>query len=697
VTAGTTDGARAAEVFARYDDELLRQVAGRLIRPRQHWSQDDLIERMSRALDDPVHIDRTIKPLSPVARQLLHLVGVSRQARWPVQGLADLLLFLGHVTGLAPVQELLDSGLLLPVLAPSQTVRSLEVWLGQAGAAPIEVLVQSLAAERCRAEPLALPEVAADKANKVVVEETDGIEWLLRLAALWQAARTAGFRQTQSGGLFKRDLDRLRAHPLLAGMPPDCPGEPADPAAFVFDLARALGVLSIQAEDITAGVIPATWEAGLGAANGEVWTALFALSGYDPLAGFGGDPGSRWLRTAGLAVVAVLAQAPLTAWFNIDAVAEALAGRHPEWRRDVNRAARWCAAYTLGVLRPLGFVESARAGDGRRIRLTALARAVISGGPRPADPPAGQALLVQPNLEVVLYRQGLTTLLLGQLTRFAEWKTIGLACTLALTAESVYRGLESGLSAADIQRVLERHSSRPVPASVVETLRSWASKRERVQVYPSAVLLEFRTPAELEMATKQGLVDQAVTDRIGLVASDSAIDYTRFRLVGSRDYLAADEPCVQVGDDGLTLTVHDGRADLLLGSEVRRLAQSGEPADNDRTVYRLSRESLKRARESGVDVRWLEEWFRRRTGSAMPPTARLLFLGADAGTATMARTVVVQVSNNDVADGLEHWPMFRALAVERLGPTTFAVADATVPALIRLLGELGVLATTADS
>jgi hypothetical protein len=696
MTAPATDGARAAAVFARYDDELLRHVAGRLVRPRQHWPADELIDRMSRALDDPVSIDRTLKPLSPAARQLLHLIGLSRQFRWPVQGLADLLLFLGHVTGLGPVLELLETGLLLPALAPAQTVRSLEVWLGQAGAAPIEVEVLSLAAERCRAEPLALPDVAPEKTNKLAVEESDGLEWLLRLAALWQTARTAGFRQTQSGGLFKRDLDRLRAHPLLATMPPDTAAQPADPAVFVFELGRALGVLADQAEDISAGTVPDTWERGLAAAVGEIWAALFAVAGYDPLAGYGAEPGSRWVRSAGLALVATLAKTAPGAWVDLDAVAGAVAERHPEWRRDVGRAALWCAAYAVGLLQPLKLAETARADDGRRVRLTALARTLLNSAPPPDDGPAGQALLVQPNLEVVLYRQGLTPLLLGQLTRFAEWKTVGLACTLALTAESVYRGLESGLSAADVQRILERHSSRPLPPSVVETLRSWASKRERVQVYPSAVLLEFRTPAELELATKQGLVDQAVTERIGLVASDSTIDYTRFRLVGTRDYLAADEPCVQIGDDGLMLTVHEGRADLLLGSEIRRISPPGEPADNDRTVYRLNRESLKRARELGVDVRWLEEWFRRRTGAAVPATIRLLFLGADAGTATLTRCVVVQVTGADVADGLEHWPAFRALEVERLGPTTFRVPESAVQPLSRLLAELGLRSPQTD-
>src|SRR5439155_1607544 len=84
-------------------------------------------------------------------------------------------------------------------------------------------------------------------------------------------------------------------------------------------------------------------------------------------------------------------------------------------------------------------------------------------------------------------RQGLTPPLLARLTRFAEWQTIGLACTLRLTADSVYRGLESGETLNDIVRLLERHGTRAISETVLGSLRSWASKRERVLGYAAAL------------------------------------------------------------------------------------------------------------------------------------------------------------------------------------------------------------------
>jgi len=200
----------------------------------------------------------------------------------------------------------------------------------------------------------------------------------------------------------------------------------------------------------------------------------------------------------------------------------------------------------------------------------------------PPDRPAiEQTMLVQPTLEVVLYRQGLTPVLIGRLSRFAVWKTLGLACTLQLTAESVYHGLEAGETLADLVALFERHGTRGLSETVLGSLRSWASKRERVLIFPAALLLEFRTPGDLDRALRQGQVERKVTGRIGLIAAEDRINYGQFRLVGTRDYLAAEEVCAAVEADGLTLAVNENRSDLLLDSEVRRFAEPVNSAGLD--------------------------------------------------------------------------------------------------------------------
>ena len=122
----------------------------------------------------------------------------------------------------------------------------------------------------------------------------------------------------------------------------------------------------------------------------------------------------------------------------------------------------------------------------------ALGRYVLALGPTPpARQTFDQFLFVQPNFEVIAYRQGLTPQLVGLLSRFAWWSQIGSALELKLTRESIVHGLNGGLSADTMLETLTRHSQRVLPAGVVDAVGDWASRRERVSFYASATLIEF--------------------------------------------------------------------------------------------------------------------------------------------------------------------------------------------------------------
>src|SRR4029453_18077347 len=135
-----------------------------------------------------------------------------------------------------------------------------------------------------------------------------------------------------------------------------------------------------------------------------------------------------------------------------------------------SRQRDWASAFLLGLAYPLRLVQAARTGDGAwAVRLTALGRWLLEGGGVPSvESDYPKTLLVQPNLEVVAYRQGLTPALVARLTRFAAWQSLGSACTLQLGPESVYRALEGGLTFDDILRTLEQHGTRATPPAVVD-------------------------------------------------------------------------------------------------------------------------------------------------------------------------------------------------------------------------------------
>src|SRR5260370_28506022 len=74
---------RLERTLRAYEESLLRQVAGKLLRPRGLWPIEELIERCRAAFDNIATIDRRLKELNPPARRLLALIDHSDQRCWP--------------------------------------------------------------------------------------------------------------------------------------------------------------------------------------------------------------------------------------------------------------------------------------------------------------------------------------------------------------------------------------------------------------------------------------------------------------------------------------------------------------------------------------------------------------------------------------------------------------------------------------
>jgi hypothetical protein len=672
--------ARAA--VERYGDALLRRCAAQFGRQRVQNEPKELRDHIVTALENSVLIDRTIKGLTPAARRLLRLVGMSRQHRWLVQALVDIGSILQSEDGIAPIRELLESGLAFPELsARGGKILSWDEWLSGATTQALAIHIPPLAAARAHREPLNLPKVDFDVLPHVPME-ADGNEWLLRMAVAWQFVRESPLRLTQQNGFFKRDLDRLRSHPLLAAPPSEHIEEVPDPALLAIALAQSERLLIRDSEQVSVQDFPAAWSGGLGAALESLWSSVVALKDWGPLSGCMGES-NRPLAALAVLALAILADLPQDQWAVADDVDHALAAG-----ADGRPGA--VAAFLLGLAHQMRFVQAAKHLDRWWVRLSPMGRAILSGlTPRPTAPPAEQTLVVQPNLEIVLYRQGLTPKLIARLSHIAEWKSLGLACTLGLTAESVYRGLESGESLGDILALFNRHGTRPLSDTVLNSLRSWASKRERVLVFPSALVLEFRNRDDLDRAVRHGLIEHRLTDRIGLIGNEGSIDYQQFRLVGTRDYLAADERCIDVSPAGLELVVNEHKSDLLLESELRRFAERGDDQD-DRLRYHLTVDSLRSARRFGLDEQGLDAWFRRRAGQALPPTARLLLTADEAPPFALARQLTLRVPTEELANGLAAWPETAELVGKRLAPTVFALPDDSADRLRATLERLGI-------
>jgi hypothetical protein len=688
---------RLKQTLQRYDPALVREVAARLVRPRNEWPVDELIERCAATATNAPVIDRRLQELDPAARRVLALIGHSRQPRWRLGSLLEFLAALGHAEGPRPVFALFEAGLLYPDLPDDVTrLRSFEQWLGQASAVGFTFFAHPEVAARALGEDLGLPECPSTVTEAGTVHEADGLEWPLRLAVLWQQVAAGPLRRTQQGDFFKRDLDRLRGDPLLNGPAADSLADVPDAGLLAIALASILGIVEERDGELGAAGLPAAWDEGLPATLASLCSALPHLEAWDPLDGWrAGGAASSPFPSAYLLALLLLSRLPDGAWARPADVGDWVLAHHPYWTAESVRPSRlreWAGTFLLGLAYQLRWLQAARDTQGEWVvRLAPLGRWLLGQGePPPPDTTYPQTLLVQPNLEIIAYRQGLTLPLMAKLARFAAWKSLGAACTLQLEPETVYRALESGETFQSILQTLEQHGTRTTPAPVVESLRTWANKRERITVYPSGAILEFASAEDLNEALSRGLPGTRLTDRLALVATESAIDYRHYRLTGTRDYSLPPERCVEVDADGVTLTIDLTRSDLLLETELPRFAESlPRPSANGRRQYRLTPASLASAQESGLSLPLLEVWFTQRTGQPVPAAARLLITGSQLPAPELRQHLVLHVATEEIANGLMQWPATRELIEARLGPTALAVAEADAEKLreqLRLLG-----------
>jgi hypothetical protein len=706
-----------------YDEPLLRAVAAKLFKPRGQWPAEELIERSLASLANAAVIDRRLEDLDLAGRRLLACMGHSRQPRWMLGQLVELLDALGHGEGLLPIFTLFEAGLLypdlgtsgqgrlaraerqaangrgvtrLPSLATRHSLRTFEQWLGHASATGFAVFALPMVIHRALGTDLGLPELPSLRLEAGPVHEADGLEWPLRLAVLWQQLGNAPLRRTQGGDFFKRDLDRLRADPILNSAPVDNLSEIPDASLLAIALAQSTGVAELREGEFRAGVLPAEWEGGLPGTLAALWTALPSLQVWNPRDGWSPSPSAGHpYPSAYLLSFLLLAKLPANAWASPTEIERWVVDHHPFWKDEKPRPSRrrsWLSTFLLGFAYQLRLLQAAKGPKGQwLVRLSPLGRWLLGLVEAPIQSTTfTQTLLVQPNLEIVVYRQGLTLGMIARLSRFASWKSLGAACTLQLRADTIYRGLESGLTFEGVLQTLEQHGMRPTPPAVVESLRTWAGKRERITVYPAATLFEFGSGEDLNEALGRGLPGIRLSDRLLVVAGENAIDFRHFRLTGTRDYSLPQEKCVEVDADGVTLAVDLTRSDLLLETELQRFAESLDHAGvNGRRRYRLTPPSLAGGRNSGLLLRDLDDWFTQRAGQPLSPAARLLFGGDQLPPVELRTQLVLHVATSELADGLVQWPGTRSLIRQRLGPTTLVIVEENAELLRQRLGALG--------
>lgn len=118
-------------------------------------------------------------------------------------------------------------------------------------------------------------------------------------------------------------------------------------------------------------------------------------------------------------------------------------------------------------------------------RLTALGKEVFGIEREPRD----SRILVNPNFEIMLFCDGLRGMHLEMtLARFAERTSAEQVRRYRVTRESIREGIRSGLSLADIQRVLETSADHELPDPVRVALKDWGKDLDWVEIRPTVQL-----------------------------------------------------------------------------------------------------------------------------------------------------------------------------------------------------------------
>jgi hypothetical protein len=699
-----------------------------------------LAVRLTEELDDPTAVARLVSRLDSPSRQALALFALTETTVWPLPGLAHALASLGMDLRTAVLPLLSEGMLALDAGTETGPLDDVTHWLDEEPhGRPVLLRIHPATAQGVRVSP---PEGRLRSVVTSVsqVREADSLEPVVRLGAMWQRVGVEPLRQTQQGALYKRDFDRINEDPVLAGAVSDAlENVPAMPMLWL-SLAHRVGLIHLDASgERLEAAGPSYWDDNalhLPQMAATSWLGMRDWWEWDRSAEEAPDAGLpiAFLRPTVLLWLSTLEE---DEWVSLEDLGEHLRERSPQWDRlsfqadlpegappprragsarrrgaaPVNlttRGERVLKGLLLGAGYALGLVRVAEERGSRRtvVQLSALGRyAMALGPPPPPRPMIEHFLFVQPNFEIIAYRQGLNAQLVGQLSRFAWWMKLAAALELRLTQEASVFGFEGGLTAERMIEILARHSQRPLPTLVPDALHRWASHRERITVYAAATLIEFHTRADRDRAEALWNSERpdtflAVADRLLLVENPQRIPTDRIRTIGARDYRHPPEKCVSVEPDGVTLALDLTRSDLLIDAEMSRIGEeiSGQrpPMMGDSGTapvrrYLVSGSSLSRAAELGVTSAQIHEWFLRRTGSPPSPAIRLL-LGAISPTPArmhVRRMLVVTTPTPDLADGLLQHPLTRNLIGDRLGPTSLAIPDDRLDALKDVLTQLG--------
>lgn len=286
---------------------------------------------------------------------------------------------------------------------------------------------------------------------------------------------------------------------------------------------------------------------------------------------------------------------------------------------------------------------------------------------------SGPALLVQPNFEVLVYLDLLTSGSVQALAGASLKRLDAQTATFELDRGSVTYALAGGMDVTALLDQLENHAMH-VPDNVRGAIRDWSARRDRLQIHTGTRIIEYPDEAHRDAALAKLTGARALAERFVLLDRDAAEP----GLQSDFDHHFGVDPALKVRPDGTILA--RGSLNLSARAVLQQLT-----TQESRHTFRISQAAL-RAHKSGAALHkllaaqaiggiprelevLLQAW--RRQGPAPVIAQATIFQHPDAGSWAMN-------------------PSLSGLFGAQLSPSSFLVIPGKEDRLRELLSELGV-------
>ena len=240
-------------------------------------------------------------------------------------------------------------------------------------------------------------------------------------------------------------------------------------------------------------------------------------------------------------------------------------------------------------------------------------------------------LIIQPNFEIIAYTEAGHLPVLYQLERFATRERAERVAHYKLDRESVYRGLQDGLSAAQMREFLETHSRSGVPQNIAYSLDDWENLWNSITIRPLASIIESETAEEMDAFMASLPADGAtrLAPTWALVEArylEAARNYLSQK-TGARalDYSIAIEQAFSTSDD-LQISVPTANLDLWLRAKLEQFADQTS-VTKSQTRFQITRDSLERATNIGLSSEDVIAFLRQTGTPPIPPNVALTLRG----------------------------------------------------------------------